>query len=223
MRPTTGRDLDFDRERARHDRVHSLAHDVARRLDRVHDRFRVRHLDHDRALDADYIRRFDCAVDLARSLARVLVSDLDLGDYGDHDHARDLARARDVAQVLDVVRADARVYAEESARDFDRVWTRTTELVNVLERLMPAATQESGKAPAARPARAAQGLAQAAARVLPAAHRCRYREEFHCELHELAAAKTPRWRQLLYAVRLLDRAWVLRAELRAPAAEQARP
>jgi hypothetical protein len=55
--------------------------------------------------------------------------------------------------------------------------------VDVLGRLKPAATAEG-----VRPVRAAQGLAHAAARVLPARHRGRYREEYHSELHELADA-----------------------------------
>jgi hypothetical protein len=48
-------------------------------------------------------------------------------------------------------------------------------------------------------------------------------EEYRSELYELAAAGMSRWRQALYAARLLDRSWQLRAELRAPAVQGARP
>jgi hypothetical protein len=58
--------------------------------------------------------------------------------------------------------------------------------------------------------------------VLPAADRKRYSDEYRSELYELAAARVSRSRQLLHAVRLIDRAWVLRAELRAPAPRRAR-
>lgn len=77
-----------------------------------------------------------------------------------------------------------------------------------------------------RPARAARALTDVVVGVLPAEHQGRYREEFSSELYELAAAGGSKWMQVAYAVRLLDRAWVLRAELRAhrraPAAERAR-
>jgi hypothetical protein len=64
--------------------------------------------------------------------------------------------------------------------------------------------------------RAASRLVAIAVAVLPRAHQGRYAEEFRSELFELASAATPRWRQIGYAMRLLDRAWVLRAELRTP-------
>lgn len=66
-----------------------------------------------------------------------------------------------------------------------------------------------------RPARGAGRIAQTAVRVLPALDRARYSDEFRSELYELAAAGTSWWGQLLYAIRLLDRVWVLRAELQA--------
>jgi hypothetical protein len=73
-------------------------------------------------------------------------------------------------------------------------------------------------APAAVAARVARG----AVRVLPAAFRDRYNAEVGSELYELAAAGASPWAQLAYAVRLLDRAWVLRAELREAAAKRVR-
>jgi WhiB family transcriptional regulator, redox-sensing transcriptional regulator len=71
-------------------------------------------------------------------------------------------------------------------------------------------------APRARPVRWAGRLAGMAAQVLPAEHRARYQEEFAGELYELAEAGAPRRRQLAHALRLVDRAWILRAELRVP-------
>ena len=66
-------------------------------------------------------------------------------------------------------------------------------------------------------------LTRTVLRVLPPADRPRYDEEFRSEVYELAAAGASRWAQLAYAVRLLDRAWVLRAELREVAVRRARP
>lgn len=65
-----------------------------------------------------------------------------------------------------------------------------------------------------QPIQTATHIVQAASRVLPMKDRLRYRDEFQSELYELATARTSRWGQLMYAIRLLDRAWVLRAELR---------
>ena len=99
---------------------------------------------------------------------------------------------------------------------------RSHELVRALEALAQATTSSERETAPVALVRIAGGLAAAAARVLPPGHRGRYREEYRSELYELAAADTPRWRQIVYALRLLDRAWVLRAELRAPATGQAR-
>jgi hypothetical protein len=67
------------------------------------------------------------------------------------------------------------------------------------------------------PAREAGRIVYTAARVLPVGDRARYHAEYRSELYELAAAGVSRWGQVMYAVRLVDRAWVLRAELRATA------
>jgi len=67
-----------------------------------------------------------------------------------------------------------------------------------------------------RPARAAGWLADTVARGVPPPCRERYREEFHAELYELAAAGATRWRQLLYGLCVLWQLPSLRAELRAP-------
>ncbi|MFJ8691042.1 hypothetical protein [Micromonospora wenchangensis] len=60
----------------------------------------------------------------------------------------------------------------------------------------------------------AERLVSAAVRVLPAEQRSRYRDEYRSELYDIAAAGASRWSLLTYALRLVDRAWVLRAELR---------
>ncbi|MCU7726253.1 hypothetical protein ODJ79_21200 [Actinoplanes sp. KI2] len=80
---------------------------------------------------------------------------------------------------------------------------------------------EEGPRPAT-PAAVAAWLAHKAVRVLPAASRDRYHDEFGSELYELAAAGASRWVQLRYVTRLLDQAWVLRAELREAATRQVR-
>jgi hypothetical protein len=72
-------------------------------------------------------------------------------------------------------------------------------------------------------ARSAAELLHIVVRVLPAAHRARYSEEFAAELHDLALTGASRWQQLAYAGRLIDRAWVLRAELNLSARRDARP
>jgi hypothetical protein len=74
-----------------------------------------------------------------------------------------------------------------------------------------------------KPRRVAGRVADLAARVLPAAHRARYCDEYRSELHDLAADRASWWQQVMYAVRLLDRSWELRYELRRPAAGRARP
>ena len=62
-----------------------------------------------------------------------------------------------------------------------------------------------------------------AARLLPAADRAGYAEEFRCELWELAQAGAGRWGQLAYAGRQAGSALRLRAAVRAPARRRAVP
>lgn len=77
-------------------------------------------------------------------------------------------------------------------------------------------TRGADAAAPARPrvAAVASWLARGVVRVLPPDSRSRYGNEFASELYELAAAKASWWAQLMHGARLLDRAWVLRAELR---------
>jgi len=71
-----------------------------------------------------------------------------------------------------------------------------------------------------RPARSAECLLAVTVLVLPAQDRARWREEFTSELYDLAA-DTPRWRQVAYVLRLFNRAWELRAAVRAPVRRKA--
>jgi hypothetical protein len=72
-----------------------------------------------------------------------------------------------------------------------------------------------------RPALAAGRLIGTITVVLPCQHRERYLEEFRSELYEMARSGASRWQQVWYALRLFDRAWVLRAELREATLRQA--
>jgi hypothetical protein len=60
-------------------------------------------------------------------------------------------------------------------------------------------------------------------RVLPVTDQARYAEEWQADLYELAFTGASWWAQLVYALRILNDAWVLRAELKAPAPERVRP
>jgi DNA-directed RNA polymerase specialized sigma24 family protein len=72
------------------------------------------------------------------------------------------------------------------------------------------------------PARAAARVAGLATRVLPVAHRVRYRDEYQSELYEISSAGASWWQQMMYAIRLLDRSWELRFELRQQKTRRAR-
>ncbi|GGN35331.1 hypothetical protein FHR83_006159 [Actinoplanes campanulatus] len=185
----------------------------------------------DLTLDLDLDLDLDPARDLASGLYRVLVlarvrarvRDRDLVRAHDLIHAHDIAR--DVARALDLDRARNRAGARARAchLDLDRLWdlieaidaARCTAkaLVADLAACVPAG-QEAASGPV-RPARMAARLTRGAARVLPAGARSRYADEFASELYELAAAGASRAAQVIYGLRLFDRAWVLRAELRA--------
>lgn len=187
------RDLGFDRKRAR---ARNLARGLARDL----------------ACDLALDREVDGKVAFAHDLAVDLVRDLDL------------AIARDLVLTLD----RALALAHDVTRDLDLVMTIRHLCVSAsrLEHFLHEPRQDTCSADAAAltPPRvaAAAGLTRCAVRVLPAASRVRYQEEFASELHELAVAKVSWWAQLMYGVRLLDRAWVLRAELRDAVAQRAR-
>lgn len=66
-------------------------------------------------------------------------------------------------------------------------------------------------------------LLRIAGLLLPAPDRARYLEEFGAELLDLAELGTGRWRQILYAVRLITQAGHLRIELMATIPRRASP
>ncbi|MEV6304103.1 hypothetical protein AB0M02_32190 [Actinoplanes sp. NPDC051861] len=157
--------------------------------------------------------------------AKRLASDLDdthcrAGEYNfDRSVITGLGRAIDRARLIERLLDEATSVAE--ARSIQVALARVPDLaidvegilyvlINDADRRTVVPSEPSPKAPAASAAQLARG----AVRVLPAAARGRYRAEFDSELYELALAGVSRWAQFLYGLRLLDRAWVLRAELR---------
>lgn len=77
----------------------------------------------------------------------------------------------------------------------------------------------------AAPAVMATRIAHGVVNILPVDSRSRYREEFESDLQELAVQGASRWAQIAYSFRLVDQAWILRAELQRAAARRkaARP
>jgi hypothetical protein len=178
-------------------------------------------------------RALDRDLDRVGALACALIRDLDRARNraANHDHYymrdRDLDRAVALDRALDRVRALDRTLDRTLDRDLDRDRARICALVrdldpdfgstvgglyDVCRRLVW--TLGAGAPHRTVPAALAARLAHSAVRVLPAGSRSRYDDEFGSELSELAAAGASWQAQVLYAVRLVDRAWVLRAELR---------
>ena len=137
---------------------------------------------------------------LSRQRAGRLVHDLG-------ERAGGHARGRDLTGLLEQSRGLSR-----SLKDLSLLAETTVDTI----------VAESRAAHRVAPAAFAGRLARGAVRVLPIMSRARYRDEFESELYELAAAKASRWTQALYGLRLLDRAWVLRAELRLAARRRVR-
>jgi hypothetical protein len=142
------------------------------------------------------------ARDLARELeldiirARALTSDLVLALDLDINHLdRDLILDID----HDIDRARVRAHALELEIDHDIA--RNLDRAHDLGRDRAAARANgSGQPGARRVAPAAASLLTTAARLLPAAHRSRYAEEYRSELWDLAQAGAGRIRQLRYAL-----------------------
>jgi hypothetical protein len=145
------------------------------------------------------------ARDLARDLAGVLALALARATYlhQDRHRHRDFSRARELAGDLSE--------ACEAARRLER---------RVVESSQQKRRPDSAKAAQPAVAVTAVRLARSAVRILPVGCRDRYDGEFASELHEIAAEGASRWAQLSYGLRLLDRAWQLRAELREAAVRQ---
>ncbi|MFI7074968.1 hypothetical protein [Micromonospora sediminicola] len=96
----------------------------------------------------------------------------------------------------------------------DKLCESTPEFVAANSHAVGLGPSATPSAPQVRRSPSAERLVGAAVRVLPAEHRSRYRDEYLSELYDIAAAGASRWSLLAYALRLVDRAWVLRAELR---------
>ncbi len=137
------------------------------------------------------------AVDLARDLVEILTLDLD------HDPV--IALDRD----LDFARAPARALALALALAHDLSLARTAG--------------DRGQHGPGRVAPSAERLLDAAARLLPAADRARYAEEYRSELREIAHSGRSRRRQLRYASRQLASSVPLHAELLTPRRRKASP
>lgn len=112
------------------------------------------------------------------------------------------------------------VHIDNVRLDLGKAQAELARLTEVLPLVTGATPAKRTRAP--DPAAGAVKLARGTVKALPAANRSRYHDEFTSELYELAAAGASRWKQLAYSLRLLNQAWVLRAELRATA-KQVRP
>jgi len=205
-------DLDLDLVRAR-----DLAHDLTRSLTRSFDlepdpdvrcarigtldlnRARASALGLDRALDGDLNLLFAHDLAYVRDLVRDLARDL--------GRARDRARARDIG--LDI--------------DLDPDIDRAVRLAGVLESL-PERARRLGRVDALdgqqdagrRVVPSAGRLLAAAARLLPAGDRGRYREEFSSELWDLAQVGGGRCQQFRYTGSQIVRLVQVRAAVLAP-------
>ncbi|GLW29095.1 hypothetical protein [Actinoplanes regularis] len=185
-------------------------------------RFHARRL----ALAGDLSAALDLETDISLALARTLTRTRNHDWAQAHAHALAKIRARRPDLISHLSRARNLALAVAADADSDLAQERARALAGALKRAYRTAeeTNEQGAGVALRQRRAtlrrpvpssgAVRLVRGAARVLPAEHRYRYREEFESELYELTVAGASRWAQLAYGVRLLDRAWVLRAELR---------
>jgi hypothetical protein len=193
-------DLAFSRNLARSDR--DLARDLARAVQRarakVSDLAGILDRAQELADDSDFAREPKCL--LEGLLDRVQALDLYLDRAFDLDGAHELGSAIDLAELL--------------ASDLDAAST------HALGRRNPGRGRAGGSG---RVGRSARRLASAAARLLPAADRARYAEEYRSELWELAQAGESRRRQAAYGLRQLRSALALRGELQAPRRRQAAP
>jgi hypothetical protein len=184
---------------------------------------------------ADRVAALDAAGQLAAELVEAITeAKLPAGVLGDAQGLAEVLREPGAPVAIGRVRAEA--LAEElrpRAMTVARLRMPSAALakadieagdLRVLRRLeLSTDDRTRSKECSAEPMHAADGIAYIAIRMLPASDRARYCDEYRSELYELAAARASWWSQLLYALRLLDRTWVLRAELRSSAAERARP
>ncbi len=184
----------------------------------------------------DLTRAYGLACTIERSLAydvacaRKYASEIIATLATNPDHTGS-ARVGDLLGVLYNIHTRTRAYDREIAYDLteslNQAINRTHNLVQAINRAkkLDNSHETSGAydedTPQPAPLNpAARRLADIAARVLPAAHRARYRDEYRSELHDIAATGASWWQQVAYAVRLLDRSWELRYELRRSAARR---
>jgi hypothetical protein len=209
------RDLALDLERVRDlalnlERVRDLAHDLERARTRVLDIERICDL----ALDLERVR------DLALNLERVrdLALDLDL------EHDLDIDRVRVLGLHLAHIRSSARVLEHDLdlARDLDlehdleHAHATTVDLATALAFARAEAVDPGGAGVPVRVSGQARRLAHAAARLLPAAERSRYAEEYAGELWGIAEAGGRRRSQVSHALSMIRGALMLRFELGRP-------
>lgn len=197
----------------------TLAHDLARDLVLA----LARDLDRDRAG--------------ALALARALASGFDpiVGSIAALDLGRPMARA------LDRHRAPLRALAcalecppdLPLGRGLDRDLARTRGLVVLFDRLRRDAGQVADEFAAAPesggdgnvgswPVGMARWTTGCAARILPAAHRARWQQEWESELAELAGQGATRRQQLDYGLQVLFNAFSLRRAVGSPVAQRAK-
>lgn len=173
-------------------------------------------LDRARAQAGEVARRIDLDLELELEVEFQL------------DRVRILRRARAgveaVAAMLDRARVAGPVPNRPANPEFRRLLRRARGhargAARSIDDALRRAAQPTGHQ-AGHASRAAGRILVAAVFVLPPAQRLRYAEEFQSELAELVRDDEPRRRQLLYALRLVDRAFELRVELLGPARQRA--
>jgi hypothetical protein len=184
----------------------TTALNLAQAVDNYHD-----HDDHYH--ESAVTSALDCARTIDCALAQAVDLDVDV------DLTFAFAKTLDRTHTL-VMHLDSALAADADG-DLDSTVTEVVSALEALSRVAPAPTKAHGETQV-KTVRLAGRLVQFATRALPPQHRARYRDEYRSELFELAAAGTSGRGQLIYALRLLDRAWVLRAELRESVARKAR-
>lgn len=194
------------------DHARSLARSLARELAEALElaRIQARSLDlaraPDRELAFDLVRDLDRALDAARALASSLtLAHLAFAGFS----ARHLLRVRDNARALDRTLDPVRTQGRPRCRELRLDLAPVEDLLLQVQ----AGLTQAGKGSALRASRPAQWLTKAAIRLLPAADRPRYCEEWRAELWELAVQRVPRRRQTAHAVRIAAGVWATRRSI----------
>ena len=192
----------------------------------------ARYPDHDR----DRAAALSCARDTARDLARCLSEFNACTDvHADRHFGRAAEDAERLADVLSRAPDLAFLYIGLDGRDLDRTLAkinvrghdtyapgflaehacdRAQLLVRQLAEVHHLARVEFRRRSVGQVGSTAAGLLSVAARLLPAADRPRYVEEYACELHELTRSGGGRWRELRYALSQVRSAPMMRFALR---------